>query len=188
MRRLVLVLPLLAGLPLAPAAAHAAAPGINIGYVEQSKGLVDRAVATHAQYARLFVRWDDFEPTGPLSDYSGSRLTDYDVAVNKLTAAGIKPIFVVLGTPSWANGGSSDFLVPPNDPAGYANFLRKFVTHFRGRVAAWEVWNEEDESAFWHPAPDVGRYVALLRAAYPAIKQGDPNAVALLGPTTGNNY
>ena len=190
MRRLVLVLTLLAGLLIVPAAAQAAAPGINIGYVEQSKGLVDRAIATHAQYARLFVRWDDFEPTGPSAsgDYSGSRLTDYDVAVNKLTAAGIKPIFVVLGTPSWANGGSSDFLVPPNDPADYANFLRKFVTHFRGRVAAWEVWNEEDESAFWHPAPDVGRYAALLRAAYPAIKQGDPNAVALLGPTTGNNY
>jgi Bacterial Ig domain/Glycosyl hydrolases family 39 len=188
MRRLSLVLSLLAGLLIVPAAAQAAAPGINIGYVEPAKGLVDRAVATHAQYARLFVRWDDFEPTGPVSNYSGSRLTDYDTAVNRLTAAGIKPIFVVVGTPSWANGGSSDYFVPPIDPATYASFLSKFVAHFAGRVAAWEIWNEPDASDFWHPAPDVNRYVALLKAAYPAIKQADPNAVAILGPTTGNNY
>ena len=57
-----------------------------------------------------------------------------------------------------------------------------------GSVAAYEVWNEEDETDFWGAAVDAGRYASILQAAYPKIKQADPGAKVLLGPLTGNNY
>ena len=57
-----------------------------------------------------------------------------------------------------------------------------------GGAAAYEVWNEEDETDFWGAAVDAARYAAILKAAYPAIKQADPSAKVLLGPLTGNNY
>ena len=59
---------------------------------------------------------------------------------------------------------------------------------FVGRVAAWEIWNEEDASLWWASGPDPAAYTALLKAAYPAIKSADPNATVVLGGLTGNDY
>ena len=57
-----------------------------------------------------------------------------------------------------------------------------------GGAAAYEVWNEEDETDFWGAAVDAAHYAAILKAAYPRIKAGRPGAKVLLGPLTGNNY
>jgi hypothetical protein len=184
--RLALVL-LAVALPLAPAAARAAAPGVNIGYVEAGRGQVERAARSGADFARLFVLWSDLQPSGPGDAIGGSRLAEYDAAVRRLTGAGVKPIFVIVGAPRWANG-SADRLVPPSDPAPYARFAGALARHFRGRVAAYEIWNEEDEPEFWHAPIDAGRYAALLRASFAAVRGADPKARVLVGPLTGNNY
>jgi hypothetical protein len=60
-------------------------------------------------------------------------------------------------------------------------------------VHAFEIWNEENTSAFWTPAPSPSAYAALLKAAYPAIKQADQAATVLTGglapaPTDGTNF
>jgi hypothetical protein len=57
-----------------------------------------------------------------------------------------------------------------------------------GGAAAYEVWNEEDETDFWGAVVDAGRYASILTTAYPKLKQADPGAKVLLGPLTGNNY
>ena len=177
-----------AGVLLASAGpARAAAPGINVGYVEAARGQVERAAATGARYARLFVLWSDLQPSGPGQSIAGSRLAEYDAAVARLRRAGARPIFSVVGAPPWASG-SSDRLVPPSDPAPYARFLGALARHFRGRVAAYEVWNEEDEPYFWHAPVDAGRYAALLRAGFAAVRRADHRAKVLVGPLTGNNY
>ena len=36
-----------------------------------------------------------------------------------------------------------------------------------GGAAAYEVWNEEDETDFWGAAVDAAHYAAILKAAYP---------------------
>src|SRR6187200_3122085 len=185
--RQVLVLLALGALLAAAAPARAAAPGINIAYVESARGQVARATQTGARYARLFVLWSDFQPAGPRQSIAGYRLTQYDDAVARLRRAGARPIFSVVGAPRWANG-SADRLVPPSDPAAYARFLGALARHFRGRVAAYEVWNEEDEPFFWHAPVDAGRYAALLRAGFGAVRRADRRAKVLVGPLTGNNY
>ena len=167
-----------------PGAARAAAPGINIGYVEASRGQVERAARTGADYARLFVLWSDFQPSGPGQSIAGSRLAEYDAAVRRLRAAKVKPILVVVGAPASANG-SSDRLVPPAEPSGYARFAGALARHFRGRVVAYEIWNEEDETVFWHAPVDPARYAGLLRASYSAVRDGDPAAKVLVGPLDG---
>jgi hypothetical protein len=178
---------LVLGLPLAPGTAHAAAPGVNIGFVESARGQVERATRTGAGYARLFVLWSDLQPSGPGQSIAGSRLAEYDAAVGRLRAAQIKPILAVVGAPRWANG-SDDRLVPPTDPESYARFAGALARHFRGRVTAYEVWNEEDEPAFWHAPVSAARYAALLRASFAAVRAGDRGAKVLVGPLTGNNY
>lgn len=178
----------LASFAIATATAQAAEPGVNAA--SPDRNTVADALATGAKTIRLFVSWAEMEPTGPGTYPAASGVSPtYDAAIQQINAAGAKPLFVVLNTPSWANG-VADQLVPPNDPQAYANFIGAFAAHNKGigAVAGYEVWNEPDENQFWHPGPDAGRYAALLKASYAAIKAADPGATVVSGPTTGNNY
>jgi polysaccharide biosynthesis protein PslG len=49
------------------------------------------------------------------------------------------------------------------------------------------VWNEPDpHQSFWQGS--VAQYVALLKAAYPALKAGDPAATVVLGGPSSNDH
>jgi hypothetical protein len=170
MRRLSLV-PLLLGLLLiAPTGAQAATAGVNIAGLPTAADL-DQAQATGAKFVRVFAKGDQ------LHDFATFK------GITQLARArGMNVVFVITGN---ANGSN----VPP-DPAAFAADAGAFAAqvHSVGGAAAYEVWNEEDETDFWGAAVDAGRYAAILKAAYPAIKQADPGAKVLLGPLTGNNY
>jgi hypothetical protein len=180
----ILLLAVLGVLALVPAA-HAAAPGVNVNGVPTSQN-VDDVIASGSKYARFFVLWSDVEPTR--GSFDNLLLSSYSDQFARLDAAGVKPVVVIMGAPSWANG-STDRLVPPRSAADFGAFAGTFAAKLRGKVAAYEIWNEPDEAAFWHGgSPDVGKYAALLKAAYAAIKAADASATVVTGPTTGNNY
>jgi hypothetical protein len=170
MRRLSLLTVLLVALLVAPAASQAATPGINIAGLPTLSDL-DQAQATGAKYVRVFAL--------------GSQLHDYATFKGILSGAkarGMNVVFVITG--------ATDGSTTPPDPAAFASDVGAFASQMAlvGGAAAYEVWNEEDETAFWGAAVDAGRYAAILKAAYPALKAGDPGAKVLLGPLTGNNY
>jgi hypothetical protein len=167
MRRLVLLLAVLAGLVLAPAGAQAAQPGVNIA----STGDLAQAAATGAKTVRIFARRDRFP-----ADYPNFQ------ALANAHSLGIGMVFVLVGDP----GGG---FTPPS-PSDFASFAGDFATHMAsaGGAAAYEIWNEEDEGLFWAGTPDPAQYAGIVRAAYPALKNADPSAKVLLGPLTGNNY
>ena len=179
---LIAVLGLLA---LAPAA-HAAAPGVNVNGVPTAQN-VDDVIASGSKYARFFVLWSDVEASR--GSFDNLLLSTYSDQFARLNAGGVKPVVVVMGAPSWANG-SIDRLVPPRDAADFGAFAGSLASRLRGKVAGYEIWNEPDEPAFWHGAggPDVAKYVAMLKASHAAIKAADPVAAVVTGPTTGNNY
>ncbi len=72
----------------------------------------------------------------------------------------------------------------PTD-ATFAGAINYLANAFAGRVNAWEIWNEEDSTAWWTGTP--AQYVGLLKAAYPAVKSADPSASVLVGGLTGND-
>jgi Glycosyl hydrolases family 39 len=183
-RRRTLLLAVLGVLALAPAA-HAAAPGVNVNGVPTAQN-TDDVIASGSKYARFFVLWSDVEATRGVFD--NVLMASYQDQFARLNAAGVRPVLVVMGAPSWANG-SSDRFVPPRSAAEFGAFTGALASRLRGKVAAYEVWNEPDEAAFWHgSAPDVAKYTALLKAAHSAIKAADPSTLVIAGPTTGNNY
>lgn len=75
--------------------------------------------------------------------------------------------------------------INPNNP--WARFVFNTVQRYRGRVQAWEVWNEPDFIprgstgwfGFW--SGDVQGYARLLKVAYLAAKAADPNATVVMG-------
>jgi hypothetical protein len=108
-----------------------------------------------------------------------------DYCVNQARLRNLNVLVTLWLTPGWANGGQSN-KVPPTYAQDYADFAQWAASYWRGRVAAWEVWNEPDPSqSFWQGT--VQQYVSVLRAAYPAFKAGDPNAKVILGGPASND-
>ncbi len=179
---------LVASLALAaPAVGHSAETGINSQDLS-APDTVARAEALHAKWIRRFVRWDELQPTRGGS-FNAGVISYLDELTSLASLKGQKVQLVLLGAPEWANG-STDPLVPPANPAEFADsFAAPLARRYAGRVQSWEVWNEPDEPEFWHSdVRGAGPYAALLRPTYAAIKAEDPSALVLGGPLTGNNY
>ena len=139
---------------LAPiSVAHAASPGVNIAGPPTPQ-LVEQVIASGAKSVRIFALWRDLEPSARgqyppnvHSDYGLQQLSGvFDAGLLALNAAGVKPLYVLVESPQWANG-STDYLVPPTNVADFAGFAGRFAAHNRslgGQVLGYEIWNEAD--------------------------------------------
>jgi hypothetical protein len=52
-------------------------------------------------------------------------------------------------------------------------------------VHTWQVWNEQNSPKYFAPAPDVGKYAKLLKAASASIRGLDANAEVITGGMWG---
>jgi hypothetical protein len=153
-------------------------------YTDSQRALaLDRLKAAGATWVRIDVGWRTLEPSAPGGIASWYlRLIQY--SVDQARARGINVILTVLDTPAWASG-STDPSVPPRNPADYGRLVGWLASQLRGRVAAYEIWNEPDATGFWKGTP--AQYVGLLKAAYPTVKAGDPATKVVAGATVYNN-
>jgi polysaccharide biosynthesis protein PslG len=145
---------------------------------------LDKMAAAGVHWVRIDLGWRTFEERskGTVEQWYVD-LTDR--VVDMARARGINVLATLWSTPAWANGGKSSN-VAPTDVNEYARFAGWAASHYRGRIAAWEIWNEPNADGFWAGADPV-RYAALVRAAYPAFKAGDPNALVVAGSVSLND-
>ncbi len=148
----------------------------------QRREIVSRFAAAGVRAVRIDFGWPSFEPKRHRR--SGWQIRLADRCVNLARAHGMQVLGTLLWTPAWANRGR-DQATPPRRRADFARFARWAARHFRGRVTAWEVWNEPNVKRFWKGS--AKRYARLLRAAYPAIKAGDPNATVVFAGLMHND-
>jgi polysaccharide biosynthesis protein PslG len=192
-----------------PSGAHAAASslavGVNIGFNPGAPGPgisreIALAHALHAQVVRVSVPWYVFEPVGPQPSEPGPQAALAEL-LEDAQKRGIRVIVTVDGTPCWASSappslmqrcsprrGSAAHAWPPQNPAAYAAFVAFLARRYGGSgLAAIEIWNEPDQSnQEYFAGPDkVQRYAAVLRAAYPAIKQANSSVLVLGGSLVG---
>ena len=144
----------------------------------------------YAQLAAAGVTWVRIDMGWASFEYAPQQLTSSyvqiaDNAVNAARAHGLTVLGDLWSTPPWANNNQATNVAPTN-PADYAWIANWAAAHFAGRVSAWEIWNEEDTTSFWNP-PNPAAYTALVKAAYPALKSGDPTATVVLGGTSYND-
>ena len=138
-----------------------------------------------AKWVRLEFRWYEGETQN--NSYSNSTLAKWDQAVATSEAAGTKIIVMVHRAPKWASG-SNDTYMPPQNPADLADFMTFLANRYRGRVAAYEIWNEPNGTRFWPSGPNPAHYVDLLKPSYTAVKAADPNALVVFGGLVQNDY
>jgi polysaccharide biosynthesis protein PslG len=77
----------------------------------------------------------------------------------------------------------------PDDPATFANFMGLLAERYKGRIHAYEVWNEPNlahETGGTIRPEDVGRYVEMLKLAYTTIKAIDPDAIVLAAASSSS--
>lgn len=133
--------------------------------------------------------WRDIEniTKGEYDVYRPDRIVD---AVN---AAGLKLLVRIDRQPLWAQADQSSLIEngPPADLQDFADFCSWLATRYRGRIHAYQVWNEPNlhREWGWQP-PDPAGYTALLKVCYEAIKAADPAAIVIsagLAPTGVGN-
>jgi hypothetical protein len=125
------------------------------------------------------VRWHEVE--GSKGNYGFAGL---DNLADTANAAGVKVLFSVVAAPGWARGGKHG-VGPPDNYQDFYDFMGAMAAHFRGRVHAYEIWNEQNLKREWEGAPlSASDYVRLLKGAYQAVKAADPNAIVVSGAPT----
>jgi hypothetical protein len=155
---------------------------VNLNTVEPSA--LAQATALGGHWVRVFAPWSYLEPAR--GEHSAFWFPRFDRLFASLPK-GTKVIVDFVEAPSWETG-SSATNAPPRNPVDYATILHYIALRWAGRVAAYEIWNEEDAPLWWAGAPDPAAYTRLLQAAYPAVKSADPKAAVVLGGLTGNDY
>ena len=144
---------------------------------------MDQMKAMGAKWIRSDLRWDMVQSGGPTS----YNWTSHDNIVNNAKARGMRVLFVIAYTPTWArpaNCTGADKCAPAN-PQDYANFASAAATHYGPMgVHDYEIWNEPNIPQFWAPAPNVAQYTSILKPAYSAIHAADAAANVLTGGTS----
>ena len=146
---------------------------------------LDQMAAAGATWVRLDVSWAMLQPTSRDNYDLKWGVPFVDRVVNMITARGLKPLVTLWLTPAWANGGAGSRALP-TDSADYARAAGWAANRWAGKVPAWEVWNEPNHPDYMVGADPVA-YTRLLKAAYPAIKAGNPAATVVYGGPSGND-
>jgi polysaccharide biosynthesis protein PslG len=172
-----------AGAPAGAPASPGSTQGLQYGFAAELAGTapgpaVNAVKSAGFGWVKQQVRWDGLQPAPGAAIGWGN----LDGAVSAAQGAGLKVLFSVVAAPSWAANPGAKF---PKNPSDAAAFFSAMATHFKGRVQAYEVWNEENFATEVGPGNiNAGNYVELLKAVYPAIKAADPAAIVVSGAPT----
>lgn len=147
----------------------------------------DLAMARDAGFTwvKQRIEWRNVEKNGP----GQFEWQEPDRVVQAIGSAGLRLIARVDNQPAWASSRvpfpSSG---PPDDLNAWTSYLTALATRYKGRIQAYEIWNEPNLALEWGgQRPDPAAYTALLKASYQAIKAVDPQALVIsagMSPTT----
>lgn len=148
----------------------------------QRREVLDKLAAAGVKWVRVDVGWASVqESKGEINQWHMDLL---DSVVDGARSRGIKVLATLWRTPEWANNGAG-LLAPPARNASYGNIAEIMARRFRGRISAWEVWNEPNLDDFF--TGDARDYAGLLKASYKRFKAGDPNAKVVMGGPSYND-
>lgn len=130
------------------------------------------------KWLRVEFDWNRIQPDNP-DTYV---IQQHDRIIALAREFNISVLGLVYFCPAWANGGHRPPAYPPADPGAFGRFAEYLATRYASAgVRHWEIWNEPNLGASWEPAPSAPEYVALLKAAYEAIKKVDSGATIISG-------
>ncbi len=110
---------------------------------------------------------------------------DFDRAIASYERHGIELMVILCYGAKWMDGDSPQ---TDADRAAFAEYVYRMVDRYKGRVGAWEIWNEPNIQPYWSPRPDPALYTELLKVAHAAAKRADPDCIVLGGAMAGPDH
>jgi hypothetical protein len=149
--------------------------------VTDTNQVADSIVGMGFGWVKQFVDWSQVEPSK--GTYVWGEL---DEVISDTNARGLRALFTVVRSPSWA---AVHRYSPPADFNDFGDFVAALADRYKGRGTAYEIWNEQNLKREWmdYPIGDQStptgacKYVDLLKIAYARIKAADPYAMVVAG-------
>ena len=138
-------------------------------------------------WVKQAVAWRDVEgfAKGEYDWYRPDRI------VQQANEANLNLLIRIDHQPLWSVEALVDKPVTQNQPPinyqDFGDFCFALASRYKGRIQAYQVWNEPNLSREWgEQSPDPAEYTELLRVCYQGIKTADPEAIVVsagLAPT-----
>jgi len=135
--------------------------------------------------ASWITTWSEAEP-------EKGKFVFFDDQVRMVRAHGILVLGMLDTSPAWASGAPENLgeyrrrYFVPHDIDAWARYCRTVVSHYKGLIDHWEVWNEPWAGGFFDKMDNGNRvkgtpedYVRLLGIAYREAKKANPQAVVI---------
>lgn len=162
--------PLYTGPPLDPTTV-----GVQVHiHREDLPAIIAHLQALGVGWVKTQVSWKLYQP-GP-ARYDDFHFAELDELVELAHAAGLQVLLGVSKAPEWSRP-TTELDGPPADDLLFQEFMAYLAARYRGRVAAYELWNEPNLQREWHGAPlSAADLVALMTAGAAGVRLGDPAA------------
>jgi polysaccharide biosynthesis protein PslG len=159
------------------------------GFAGRDMDWIQRMVFSHVKQT---FAWEDIQPERDVWSFGRA-----DDLLLELERRNLKVVARLSDAPEWTHpalgerksGGFVD--APPDDLNDFARFCGILAERYRGRISAYQIWNEPNLSREWGDhAPDAAGYVNLLKGCSDAIRAADPAAILIsagLAPTGTND-
>ena len=131
------------------------------------------------QWVKQNFSWRDIEPTQ--KGHYEWKLAD-DVVRRVGRREGLKLLARIDRQPFWSQppGTSEIANAPPANLQDFGDFCYALADRYKGKIAAYQVWNEPNLAREWGgQPPDPAQYVELLKVCQQGIKAADPDALVI---------
>lgn len=164
-----------------PAVSIPGSCGVQLKHNNYDGENLDLLQANGFTYVRRGFMWQAIEKEKGVYDFA-----TYDAFVADCKARGIR----ILGCIALQN----KLYGHPKDPegrAGYAAYAAALAEHYKDADIIWELWNEPNVRTFWgwhgkhNSEAYAAEYVALVKAAVPAMRAANPDAIIMAGAVSG---
>ncbi len=148
------------------------------GFAGRDMDWIQRMAFSHVKQT---FAWEDIQPERDVWSFGRA-----DELLVELERRNLKLVARLSDAPEWVHpsigarkqGGFVD--APPDNLADFAHYCGILAERYRGRIDAYQIWNEPNLSREWGDrTPDAAGYVALLQACSDAIRAADPDAILI---------
>lgn len=146
------------------------------------------ALSAHIGWTRMDIPWDRINPSNGAWDFS---VTDSEV--NYAISQGQQILGILHDPPQWVGGGTNAN-IPPITTTEWSEYVRRVAQRYRGKIAAYEIWNEPDDPTTNKYGIGWGRnieepplYVDFVHTAAVQIRAQAPGTLVVAPVFTSGN-